>query len=414
MKILFSHPTGNANVRAAAKGFAEAGLLDQFYTCIAAFPNSWIDKLGQIPGFGEIKRRRFDPVLKPYTEMVPYREMGRLLSSKFGLSSFLTHETGLFCIDQVYNHLDKHIAKKTHLLAKSGANGIYGYDDGSYYSFMAAKKSNLLCLYDLPTGHWRAARKLLEIEKERHPEWIPTMSGFKDSSKKLKKKDTELALADHIYVASSFTASTLNEYPGKLSNISVIPYGFPEIANKRTYNKILNKKLKILFVGKLTQQKGLATLLEAITTIEGKIDLTIVGRKPNDNCKPLNKSLSKHKWIPSLAHKDILALMQTQDIFIFPTLFDGFGMVMTEAMSQGTPVIATERCAAPDLIKHGENGWIVEAGSSESLKAQLEEILLNPEKVKSVGQAAMETALKRPWETYGREMAESVQKLILD
>ncbi len=85
-------------------------------------------------------------------------------------------------------------------------------------------------------------------------------------------------------------------------------------------------------------------------------------------------------------------------------------MVITEAMSQGTPVITTDRTAGPDLITHNENGWLIEAGSTLALKKCIEELLAKPQQIAEAGKAARETARHRPWEVYGRELAEAVVK----
>ena len=68
--------------------------------------------------------------------------------------------------------------------------------------------------------------------------------------------------------------------------------------------------------------------------------------------------------------------------------------MITEAMAQGTPVITTERTAGPDFIKHGENGWLVNAGSAEAIKIILEEIILHRDIIAEVGKQALETAEK--------------------
>ena len=66
-----------------------------------------------------------------------------------------------------------------------------------------------------------------------------------------------------------------------------------------------------------------------------------------------------HNYLGPMPHDKVLQEMRKADVFIFPSLFEGFGMVITEAMSQGTPVIATDRTCAVDLIKNGENGWVI-------------------------------------------------------
>ncbi len=411
MKLVFSHPTGNANVRAAASAFMEAGLLHGFHTTLASFPGSFLDKLGAFGPLSEIRRRRFNPVLRPVTKTWPWLEMGRLAASRTGFSRFNKHESGFFCIDAVYQNLDKRVASNLKKAARNGAEGVYAFEDGAVFSFREAKAAGLQCFYDLPTGYWRAARRLLESERDRWPDWTPTMTGFIDSCKKLEVKDEELRLADKIIVASQFTARTLQEFPGQLAPVETIPYGFPPINSQRRYNPIKKKgPLKLLFVGKLGQQKGVADLFAAVEGLRSHVTLTVVGHKASENCRPLNEALAKHRWIPSLPHAEILQLMREHEVLIFPSLFDGFGLVITEAMAQGTPVIATDRTAGPDLITHGHNGWLVEAASTQALQAAIEELLIHPELIAEAGRGAMETAGLRPWALYKEEVVAAIKK----
>lgn len=409
MTCIFSNPTGNANARAAARGLLDKHMLNEFHTTIASFPGSVLDNLGSIKPFSEIRRRRFDPELKPVIKTWPLLEAARLLSLKTGLSNLVQHEKGLFCVDAVCQNLDKHVAASLKRLSRRGVGAVYAYEDGAYFSFREAKKWNLACLYDLPIGYWRTSRKLLLPERERWPEWVPTMAEFLDSDEKLNRKDDELRLADKIFVASSFTASTLADFPGKLAPVKIIPYGFPAPASNRIYHSAGNKRpLKLLFVGGLSQRKGIADLFQAVKPFGKNIELTLVGHKGSNNCPALDNALSNHNWIPSLPNADILSLMKEQDILIFPSLFEGFGLVITEAMSQGTPVITTERTAGPDFIEHGSNGWLTEAGSADAITTTIESILQRPEMIEKAGRAAMETARKRSWDVYGRELAEAI------
>lgn len=410
MKYLFSHPTGNANVRAALIGLNNAGLLHEFHTAIASFPGTIFEKLSKISYFSEINRRNFNPSLKSLTHIHPLYEAGRMIATKVGLQQLTAQEKGIFSIDAVYQQLDKTVAK-----ILSGENnkqifGVYAYEDGAIESFKAAKKIGLKCYYDLPIGYWKTSRHLLENEKYKWPEWAITLTGMQDSYKKLCNKEDELQLADRIFVASSFTANSLKQFKGTLAPIEVIPYGFSPVPLNRVYSTNLQAPLKILFVGGLSQRKGIAELFTAVNTFGKNVSLTVVGKKFTAECLILNQQLAKHHWIPSLPHAEILALMQQNDVLIFPSLFEGFGLVISEAMSQGTPVITTERTAGPDFINDAENGWLVEAGSSIALTAAIEEILTNRQCIERVGKAAMETARLRPWNIYGTELAAALLK----
>jgi len=409
--ILFSHPTLNANAKALINGLFKSKILYKLYTCIAVFEGQLLYKLATNPKLKDLKRRSLDKTWQNNTQSNSFFELGRLLASKFHLEYLIRHEKGFFCIDKVYQKQDQWVADNLAKAKKEGLSGVYAYEDGALETFIKAKQLGIKCIYDLPIGYWKSARLLMQKEFEINPEWSSTLTGFNDSQTKLDKKDQELALADVIYVASSFTKKTLKEYSGNLSEIKVIPYGFPEVKFKKVYESLEGRKLKILFVGGLSQRKGISYLFESVKGLQDQVELTVVGHKAVANCSALNLALEQHQWIPSLSHDQILTCMGEHDVFVFPSLFEGFGLVITEAMSQGVPVITTERTAGPDLINDGEDGWIVPAGSSMAIKGILHKILEKPELLEQFGLAAQTKAKNRPWSVYGQEMAHALSLL---
>jgi glycosyltransferase involved in cell wall biosynthesis len=349
--ILFSHPTLNANTKALINGLYKNKILYKLYTCVAIFPGQFLYKLGSNPKLKDLKRRTLDKAWQPYTQSKSLFEFGRLLASRLHLENLVKHEKGFFCIDNVYQKHDRWVGNSLANAKDKDLFGVYAYEDGALATFTKAKKIGLYCIYDLPIGYWKSARLLMKNEFETNPDWSITLTGFNDSPEKLNKKDQELALADVIFVASSFTKKTLEEYSGNLPVIKVIPYGFPEVKEKKEYQSLTDRKLKVLFIGGLSQRKGLSYLFEAVEGMQNELELTIVGHKAVANCDVLNRALEKHKWIPSLSHDQVLACMREHDVFVFPSLFEGFGLVITEAMSQGVPVITTDRTAGPDIIR---------------------------------------------------------------
>lgn len=411
MTIIVSHPTLNANSKNLVIGLIANKLLFKLYTAIAIFPGQLVFNLGSNPKLKDLKRRSLEKNWQPLTKSKSLYEYGRLLASKLHLDFLVAHEKGFFCIDKVYRKHDKWVARNLLKAKSEGVSGVYAYEDGALATFTKAKKIGLNCMYDLPIGYWKSARFLMQTEFDSNPDWSDTLTGFNDSQTKLAKKDKELALADVIFVASSFTKKTLKEYSGTLPEIKVIPYGFPEVSQKKKYQSLSNRKLKILFVGSLSQRKGISYLFEAVEGLQNKVELTIVGHKAVADCKALNAALKNHHWIASLSHNQVLECMREHDVFVFPSLFEGFGLVITEAMSQGVPVITTDRTAGPDIIQDGVDGWIVPAGSSTAIKEVLSRILETPDIVQQFGQAAQNKAQTRPWAVYGQEMAEAISLL---
>lgn len=400
-KIVISHPTGNANVRSAVEALYKIGKLHSFHTSIACFPNTIIYKLCIGP-LAFIKKRTFSSILHKYTKTYPYKEILRNLK-KFGVS-----------VDDVYHYLDAKVAQFINK-HKNKITAIYAYDEGAYIQFSQAKKDGIKCLFDLPIIHWRTYQRLLKDEENKNPQWATALGAtFRDSKEKLARKDKELQMADYIFVASSFTKQSIeHDYPYNHAPIIVIPYGFPEVYNQRKYLPTDNRKLKFLFVGRLTQTKGLSYMFEALEGLENEIELTLIGDDSYiDLCLPLKEAISKNQHIPYLPHEKILETMREFDVFIFPSLFEGFGLVITEAMSQGTPVLTTNRTCGCDFIQDGINGWIVEAANTNALRCKIENILQNRTQLAAIGKRAMETALQRPWAQYEYELGKAVEKII--
>lgn len=410
MSTLISHPTSNQTNRALVYTLNSRHKLLGFYTAVAFFFKNY-KKKSSIHFLNELKRRSFRRSIFTVTKTKPFRELGRLICIKLNLRIFISHEKGFFSIDKVYENHDRWVASKLKKEKLKGLKSIYAYEDGALESFIKAKNLGINCLYELPIGYWRSAQGFYQKEMKMNPEWSTTLTLLKDSDRKLRRKDNELALSDTIFVASSFTRDTLREYPGKLPPIKVIPYGFPEVNNQKRYIPLINRKLKLLFVGSLSQRKGLSYLFESIKGLEQEVVLTLIGKKGSTDCPPLNLNINQHRWIPSLSHQEVLSEMRSHDLLLFPSLFEGFGLVITEAMSQGTPVITTERTAGPDIITHGVDGWLVNAGSSKSIREVLEEILESPSLIQRIGLAAQKRAKLRPWSLYGTEVLEIIEKL---
>lgn len=404
--ILFSHPTGNANVRYAALGLQTAGLLGEFWTCINAKPESFWNRM--LPGSvkRQLNRRAFPTALQPYLCSYPYLEFSRLIAPRLKLGHLARHEKGALSVDAVYHSLDRRVSRR--LGQKEGFTGVYAYEDGAAFTFREAKRRGLKCFYDQPIGYWRAARALLIEEAERKPEWASTLIGNEDSEAKTARKDEELELADLVFVASSYTLKTLSFAPRLTAPVAVLPYGAPtRPAHAPTrVNRRDRGPLRAIFVGSLGQRKGLSYLFDACRSLGSNVELTIIGTLPLQPCAALEAELKKVRWIPSCPHAQVLEEMANHDVFVFPSLFEGFGLVLLEAMAMGLPIITTAHTAGPDLCDDGQEGFIVPIRSTDAIAEKLDLLQREPERIETMGRRAAQRAATFTWETYGARLAE--------
>ncbi len=122
----------------------------------------------------------------------------------------------------------------------------------------------------------------------------------------------------------------------------------------------------------MVSEKGLSYLLKAIKSLQGGVELTLLGRKVVDGCAPLESAIRTHRWLPTLSHGAVLREMHEHDVLVLPSLFEGFGLVILEAMAQGTSVITTDHTAGSDVIENGSDGFIVPIRSAEAIAEKLD------------------------------------------
>lgn len=404
--ILFTHPTGNANVRHAALALNRAGLLGEFWTCLNYRDRALYHRMLPRSVLRQLQRRANPEELQECLHTCPTREIVRLLAPRAGLGSLTRHETGPFSVDAVYHALDRRVARR---LAGRDFRAVYAYEDGAEAAFRAARRHGQLAFYDLPIGYWRAAHAILREEAELQPAWASTITANRDSAEKTERKDAELAAANVVFVASSFTRRTLEAAPAFPASIVVTPYGAPAMpANLPARRTSPDGLLRVIFVGSLGQRKGLSYLFDACRRLDGAVQLTVIGARPATTCDALDKELARVRWIPSAPHSQILEEMAAHDVFVFPSLFEGFGLVLLEAMAMGLPVITTPNTAGPDLIEDGREGYIVPIRDAGAIAEKLELLHRDPELRDEMGRLAQERAATFTWASYEDKLAACV------
>jgi starch synthase len=410
--LILSHPTGNANVREAAHALSEAGLLSEFWTSVCWPRHRFLNALLPSSLSRELERRAFPQVRPSQVHIHPWHEMARLLAIRLGLSSLVTHEVGRFSVDSIYRSLDRRVA--TRLTCEPKVSAVYAYEDGAVESFRVAQRLGIKAIYELPIGYWRSYRELMEHEAALQPEWVTTVRGNNDSVQKRNRKDEELARANHILVASQFVRETLRGAGFLKAQITVLPYGAPTLRIPIERSSLApGRKLRVIFVGSLSQRKGVSYLLDAIEKLGSAVELTLIGRRVGE-CRPLDSALRVHRWIPSLSHAEILQELQHHDVMAFPSLFEGCALVVLEAMACGLPVITTPNGAAPDIIHDGQDGFIVPIRDSQALAQKLELLSNDRALLASMSRAARHTAAQHTWQRYRERLAEIIQRTLAD
>ena len=406
MKVVLSHPTGNANVRAVLSGLSERHMLHEFYTTLALFPGNALSRLADFASISDIKRRTYEPALQSKTRLWPLREVGRQLASKARVQALVKHEKGALSVDAVYKSLDNRVASKMVDFTKQHVDAIYAYEDCALESFKKAKQRGITCIYDLPIAYWQTLRTLMHEESERLPQWKSTMlAELTDSQRKLDRKTLEMDLADIVVTPGSFVANSLPD-SAKEKKIITVPFGSPK-ASPLVSGRIAHasRPLRVLFAGSLGQRKGLGDLFEAVKMLNtSKIELVVLGSLLED-LSFYKKQFSNFTYEPTRAHKQVLQLMSSCDVFCLPSIVEGRALVMQEALSQGLPLIITPNTGGEDLIIEGKTGFLVPIRSPESIAEKLEWFLSNRQALPWMSQQAKQHAATYSWQKYASTVA---------
>jgi glycosyltransferase involved in cell wall biosynthesis len=392
-KVIVSHPTGNANVSAVVSALHEDELLAAFFTCIDWRPESRMAKAAPRALRAIFERRARIQIPAELVRTRPFRELVRNLYIRAGKKHRIADSRHPYSIDGVYRDLDAYVA--SNLDKFPGVRAVYAYEDGALYQFREARKSGIHCIYDLPIGYWRANRKFSAEEAELQPEWKGTLNALADSDAKCALKDQELELADTVIVPSTFVKSTLELYPGK-KKVVVNPFGVPANISERREVTNPDQPLRVLYVGSLTQRKGIAYLFKAVEQAGKAVTLTVIGRKVGHSAL-LDKYCERHRWLSSLPHHEILAEMRRHDVFVFPSLFEGLALVQGEALSQGLPVITTPNSGGTDILRDGIEGFIVPIRDPDAITARLLQFYGDRELLHQMSESARERAVHLDW-----------------
>jgi len=387
--ILLSHP----HVAAVAAGFASAleraGMLAGFATGVAFRSDDWKGRVAARLAvlrpvlnnriLSELPQERL--LTLPFIELAS-RGCGRLLERT---------STQIRSYDVIFTGHDAAVAA---ISWPAGITDVYAYEDGALRTFRRARRLGLGRIWDLPLPHYATIEELYREEAKR---WPGALEGppYREPEWKQHRKNSELELATKVSVASAFTKSSLERFALE-KNIVTIPYGFPIDAFTPRSGQP-DSRFTVLSVGTHDLRKGTPYLLEAWRRAAiPDAELHLVG--------PLRLSRSfvdryagtfKH-W-PHVPRSELQTRYWKADLLLFPTLGDGFGLVIQEAMCCAVPVVTTPCGGGPECITDGVDGWLVPARSIDALVERLRAAAADRDRVAAIGIAARARAERWTW-----------------
>jgi alpha-maltose-1-phosphate synthase len=220
-------------------------------------------------------------------------------------------------------------------------------------------------------------------------------------------------VADAITVPSTYSLQSFVEMGVPASKLHLIPYGvrlesFAKVADPAPDN------FEVIYIGAVNIYKGFPYLLEAFAKLRHpKKRLRMVGLVA-DEMRPLLEKLPRENveflgHVPQLQLKELLS---RSHVLVLPSIDDGFGMVMNQAMACGCPVIASTHTGGPDLITEGQDGFLVPIRDPEAILNRLQQLADDPALQREMGANALSKVKNAGgWEQYGDTWERLLQHL---
>jgi glycosyltransferase involved in cell wall biosynthesis len=206
-----------------------------------------------------------------------------------------------------------------------------------------------------------------------------------------------LAQADVLRAISSSTTNQLKRWAPKTTIVQ-----FPAWTDIETFLEAgrtkTNEACSIVYAGVVSPVKGIHCLIDAFSfTAEEfrRSQLLIIGKEENvgyaDDLRHQIRKLGLENRVRFLGHEpqsELAIWMAKASVLVLPSMSEGLGRVIIEAMATGTPVIGSRVGGIPELIKDGVNGFLIAPGDAEALAEKLRWVLKNPDKARAMGRSA--------------------------
>ena len=255
--------------------------------------------------------------------------------------------------------------------------------------------------------HILAQQKILEQEAER---WGVSHKPIQPENRD--KILQEYDAADFISIPASHVKQSFIDYGIPSTKLLVTPYGV-DYESFYVSRARPPRKFRVIFVGMISLQKGIGYLLEAWQKLNlpaHLAELIIVGSQ-FDFPGELSVS-SSVKYVGSLRQSELREWYAESSLLVLPSVQEGFGMVLSEALAAGVPILCTDRTAGQDLIEKDVHGFVVTSADSDILAEKIGWAFAHQEELFKMGLLGQQHVKKHTWNAYGKKMVKHYDKVL--
>lgn len=401
MKALLAHPGTQHSFR-LARQLEQRGCLSRFWTGIAYLPTSPVGRCIRLmpPSVQrKLSNRKLEGVARDHLRTRPLTELRALHRLRAGE-------------EQQRVMLERNAKFQHHIPDPEirASTIIIGFDTSSWLLAERSAALGRTFVLDRSIAHPISFQRCLPNLHQEFPEWAEDLPLCLPEM--LSVEEIEHRFAARIVVPSFFARSTLIENGIAEEKIVVIPFGVDLETFRPAPHSLTSHPLRFAFVGLLGARKGLPLLLDAWRLLSpDNAELWLIG-PVSDHIQRLIPAMRGLRIIGKVPHRELPGILRQCDVLVFPSYFEGFGLVLLEALASGLPIIATDATAAPDLITNGIEGYTIPVGDLEALRDAMERFISSSVDLEMMSTAARSTAQRFPWDAYGNRWMDLLRQVV--
>lgn len=313
------------------------------------------------------------------------------------------------CLYEAYAETDAAFARRVARLLLPEHGVFFGYSYASLEAMQAERargKFIILDQIDASCSHYQILRE----ESHRWPAYCANQA--EPPAAYFERNRNEWECADVIVANSEWTRSALIEQGVPASKIEIIPLAYELDANPSfqlsAFRVSAFSPLRVLWLGTISLGKGIQYLVEAAKLLANEPVEFIIAGPLAIKAEAVSKAPANMRWLGQVPRSQTAEVYAQADVFVFPTLSDGFGLTQLEALAHGLPVIATPNCGR--VVEEGKTGFLIPPRDPEALAGAILKFVRNRQLLEEMRPRCLEAVKAFSVEAYGKRLVEIILK----
>jgi glycosyltransferase involved in cell wall biosynthesis len=356
--------------------------------------------LGQQRGQETLLRRRLPTTLDTHNtlETAVWQDFAMMLIQRAGRVMPGLHQWSERQAQQLNYHIFDQLAQTGARLA-SNATHVIATERQGLAAFQSTPGKKIINA-PLANAHYMQAFSLEEARRQNQPIPAPPLDA-------MRIKDEELRLADLVLIGSNFARDTYLQYGVAPEKLCIVPFGADLSLFTPPDESLANGNFQAVFAGQIGYRKGVPDLFSAYRRFRKADTCLILAGALTSQLKYSPGAEADINHVDHLTRPALAELFRQSQVFVFPTIMEGMGMVVVEAMACGLPVITTPN-GPGDLVRDGVDGFLVPPHAPEAITEKLEYFYTHPEERARMGANARQRAQLFNWENYTKAALDAI------